>query len=337
MWFSDNLYQTIILKNCDSYNKLKIISGYASPTFLEKVLNDVSNVFIELYIGMAQEGISYSSHKKYQELCFKYKKLQVFYQKNGKPTHIKIYQFYGVFSSDTYIGSANFSENGFMNNNELLIQSNEDFSILFNHQFKRSISCTDVDVEKYIKFYKENLEDINASEYSPSEKHYGNENIVEEYTKNNEELDNNISFNNKITNFNKNFGIKVTSNGTTLPIVTDKNANQLWNKTGINSVLTNKKSHLIKSNMHSLKEEFQSEEFKVIAYDGYIYNAKLGGKFNRELYIENWNFYYEIARIIKLDDGEPISEKKLEYLGFTSFYFEKKEENIYLMTLIKDF
>ncbi|MCD8873946.1 NgoFVII family restriction endonuclease [Mammaliicoccus sciuri] len=331
MWFTNNLYQEIIIKKCKKYNKLKIISGYASAEFLERVLNEVGNVFIDLYIGMSQEGISISSHLKYKELCEKYQKVNVFYQISGQPTHIKIYQFYGVFSSDTYIGSANFSENGFFNNNELLMLSNDDFTQLFNEQANKSMSCTNSEIEKYINFYQEPILETNENQEN------NNIQIDIEETKGEESINNKLTFDKKISNFNKRFGIKSTNGGIVLPIVTDKYANKKWDKTGVNSVLVNKKSNLIKSNMHSLNDDFQSEEFKVVTYDGQIYNAKLGGKFNRELYVEDWNFYYEIAKIVKLDDGEPISEKTLVEFGFSSFYFEKRDEKTYLMTLIKDF
>lgn len=327
MIFDEYLYKRVILRNLEKYSKLKIISGYASSTFLEGMLSQVGDICLDLYIGMSQEGISKSNHDKFKELNYNNENINIYYQIKGDSTHIKLYHFYGVSSSVNYIGSANFSENGFKRNNELLIETNEDCSRFFERQYKNSLLCTDKRIEEFITFYDEKYEFLENEDYIKNKEVPNSPN----------EENNSENIHEKIEIFNKNFNVNVTIPGISLPIVTDEKANSFWWQTGINSVFINKESHLIKSNKHSLSELFPKVNFKVIAFDGKTYRAELKGNFNRELHIENWNFYEEIAKIIGLKERRPIEKEDLIEVGFNSFYFIKKEENVYIMTMINDF
>ena len=314
---SESLYSEVIERNFENYSKLKMISGYASSNFLEYVLNNANKVIIDLYIGMSQEGISFNEHQKFQTLCKSNPHINVFYQYKGKLTHIKLYVFYGIQSSIAYVGSANFTENGFVNNRELLIRSEESFDYLFDSQVQNSIHCNDKDVESYINFFDD--EKINNIE--DDEKEVKVESTLQGI----------------IRNFNEKHNIRDLSNGYLLPIVTDNKANKLWYQTGVNGVFYSGRSYLRKANNHSLKEFFTIEEFKIIAYDEKCYNAKLKGNFYRELHIEGWNFYDELFKWLNLNRKVAINHTHLSRLGYTSFYFEKKEDDVYLMTLVNGF
>ncbi|EJD5718177.1 TPA: NgoFVII family restriction endonuclease [Staphylococcus pseudintermedius] len=314
---NQSLYSEVIEKNFENYSKLKIISGYASSNFLEYVVSNTNKVIIDLYIGMSQEGVSFNEHQKFQTLCKSYPHINVFYQYKGKLTHIKLYNFYGVQSSIAYVGSANFTENGFVNNRELLIRSEENFDYLFDTQVQNSIHCNDKDVESYINFFDDEI-NINIED---DEKETNVKSALHEI----------------IRNFNEKHNIRDLSNGYLLPIVTDEKANKLWYQTGVNGVFHNGCSYLRKANNHSLKEFFTIEEFKIIAYDEKYYNAKLKGNFYRELHIDGWDFYDEIFKWLNLTSEVAINHTHLNDLGYTSFYFEKKEDDVYLMTLVNDF
>lgn len=64
----ENLYDNIIAKNADRYSHLRVITGYSSGNFVHRVLNDFPNLKIELYLGMAMQGISNRDHKAYREI-----------------------------------------------------------------------------------------------------------------------------------------------------------------------------------------------------------------------------------------------------------------------------
>ncbi|PCF85977.1 phospholipase D family protein [Staphylococcus intermedius] len=301
---SDSLYSKVIVSNFEKYSKLKIISGYASSAFLEYVLNNANKVIIDLYIGMSQEGVSLNEHQRFQSLCKSNPNVNVFYQYKGKPTHIKLYVFYGIKSSTTYVGSANFTENGFVNNRELLVQSEESFNYLFDIQSQSSIHCNDQNVGNYINFFNDDKVVNSEKDDVDAEKEINVESDLQRM----------------VQKFNEKHDIRDLSNGYLLPIVTDENANKLWNQTGVNGVFHSGDSYLRKANNHSLKEFFTIDEFKIIAYDGKCYDAKLKGNFYRELHVEGWNFYDELFKWLDLNSKLPINHTHLRELGYTSFY-----------------
>ena len=50
------------------------------------------------------------------------------------------------------MGSANFTENGFIFNNELLCETNESLNELFNDQKEKSKLCNDNSINEYLQF-----------------------------------------------------------------------------------------------------------------------------------------------------------------------------------------
>lgn len=148
----NNLYQSIIKQNAPVCNKLRIISGYASPEFTEKVLTEYPNLSIDLYIGMTPHGISANHHYSFINLMKKYfGRLFVYYQVSHPATHTKLYSwYYQDCQIKNFGGSANFTHNGFEIYNEILIEIGNIESNIFMEQMKKSILATDKYVSESI-------------------------------------------------------------------------------------------------------------------------------------------------------------------------------------------
>ncbi|MDB6352154.1 NgoFVII family restriction endonuclease [Trichococcus sp. K1Tr] len=191
VFYTENLYKRVIEDPAIHFNQLKIISGYASAKFLKRVTDDFPDYQITLIIGMATQGISMQNHQAFREICKKFANVQVFYQIESPPTHMKIYQWYvsgepGV----SFIGSANFSETGFFGQKEILSPVIDIFSKLIDEVLLKSMFCLDEQVLNKIPLYDEegnaldserecNNELINFKEQSP--KKVNNQNISENF------------------------------------------------------------------------------------------------------------------------------------------------------------
>ncbi|MCE5043742.1 phospholipase D family protein [Staphylococcus chromogenes] len=333
-----SLFQEVFESNLKKYKSVRIVSGYASASFLEDLLKINNDLKVDLYIGMTHEGISIQNHELFKKMSEKLNNVKVYYQVKGKPTHIKLYEFYNGIDKCQYVGSANFSENGFYKNNELLVETYLNTQDIFNLQNENSLSCLDENIESYILFYEENLEKI-KDDLSQEPEKVGNEDIDDLDVTNtqidDDKLENETTIT-KIKKFNLKNNITKPIRNFMLPIVTDKKANLLWHKVGINNVFSNGDPCLVRSNQRSLKDILPTS-FKIQMYDGKTYDANLKGKFGKELHIEGWNLYSEIAKIIGLTEKRPINHEDLLKLGFSDFYLVKKEEGFYIMTLINNF
>jgi hypothetical protein len=139
------------------FRKLKILSGYASSAFLSHILNRYPDLEIGLIVGMAKkDGIKRWDHDRYVQIMNDNPNITISYHRSLPGIHTKIYHWYndeGMFSdSMTFIGSANFSWNGFRDQSELLAQVDyENVEEVF--QVANIILCTDPNVENEIHFY----------------------------------------------------------------------------------------------------------------------------------------------------------------------------------------
>lgn len=342
----NSLFQEVFESNLKKYKCIRIVSGYASASFLEDLLKIKNDLKVDLYIGMTHEGISIQNHELFKNITKKLKNVNVYYQVKGKPTHIKLYEFYNGKDKRQYVGSANFSENGFYKNNELLVETYLNTQDIFNLQNENSLLCLDENIESYILFYEEVVVN-NKDDLSQELEKVENENKEVEDNKGIDDLDGtNIQIDDdkpekegtitKIKKFNLKNNITKPIRNFMLPIVTDKKANLLWHKVGINNIFSDGDPCLVRSNQRSLKDILPTS-FKIQMYDGKTYDAMLKGKFGKELHIEGWNLYSEIAKIIGLTEKRPINHEDLHKLGFSDFYLVKKEEGFYIMTLINNF
>ena len=152
MIYNNELYLNVLKENCKIYDKLSIISGYASASFLERIIEEFPDLKIELFIGMSQEGVLKANHKQYLRIMSINKNVNIYYQYKAALTHIKAYVFSNYEETKSFVGSANFTENGFIFNNELLCETNESLNELFNDQKEKSKLCNDNSINEYLQF-----------------------------------------------------------------------------------------------------------------------------------------------------------------------------------------
>ncbi|MBN8193392.1 NgoFVII family restriction endonuclease [Bacillus sp. NTK074B] len=138
--------------------KLNILTGYASSSFLHHILERYPEIEINLIIGMAKkDGINLWDHQEYQILTKERENVNVFYYNAYPSIHSKVYHWLSEDSlfnegSDTFVGSANFSWNGFRDQIELLVPAHYD-SIIDVFKIDHLLKCTDSLVESEIKLH----------------------------------------------------------------------------------------------------------------------------------------------------------------------------------------
>ncbi|MBY0001441.1 NgoFVII family restriction endonuclease [Priestia aryabhattai] len=140
-----------------NFRKIKILTGYASSAFLFHILEQYPDIEIDLIIGMAKkDGINSWDHERYLQLVNEYPKVNIYYRTLSPGIHSKIYYWYDDEYTDnsiTFVGSANFSWNGFRDQIELLVEANhENIDQVFNVAKLHLISCTNPNVEEHINF-----------------------------------------------------------------------------------------------------------------------------------------------------------------------------------------
>lgn len=116
MVISLNLYDALLREPYQNgCRNLKVLSGYASSAFLHHVANDFSEAQIELFIGMARkEGIRSWDHAEFLRLSRTFpQRIKVFYHTGEQPVHAKCISWTSANNYWGFVGSANFSWNGF--------------------------------------------------------------------------------------------------------------------------------------------------------------------------------------------------------------------------------
>lgn len=140
----------------NDFDTVQILSGYASPEFLVFILNKFPNLSIDLTIGMIpKDKIFKSNHFAFVNLMSRYPKLTVSYVTSSQPSHSKIYHWLHSQTNETktFVGSANFSINGFLINQETMLQSNE----LTNQDLSTNLLTTLCTSEEAARFVKDDL------------------------------------------------------------------------------------------------------------------------------------------------------------------------------------
>lgn len=327
--FVNNLYNVIIDTNAKIFNELKIISGYGSATFLEKVLEDYPHLNIELFLGMTTEGISKRNHVGFQRLQLIYSdRLTVYYQVETPLTHIKLYcWYYDSINVKNYAGSANFTNNGFSNYNEILVEFDDSIETLLETQKEKSLLCLDEKIEEYIPIFEDEEHEI--------------EEIVEESTgseytiiENNDELRKNkkssghylwkqkfIRYNQRASKDYENFSI---------PIVLETDSSS--STRGINAWnIRNQNPYLMQSPKHQFSKVFPLDNMiNFYTDDGYKFEGIV--RSNRDTQLEiNPSVYDYISMRIGLQDNSPISYSDLCNYGRTHFGVYKLSDKQYFL------
>ncbi|MEX6321353.1 phospholipase D family protein [Staphylococcus haemolyticus] len=310
------MYSNVLKENCVKFKTLNIISGYASASFLTRIIDSYPQLNINLYIGMSQEGIITENHNKYIQIMNKHDRVNVYYQVIGELTHIKLYSFSKEEVFKNFMGSANFTENGLIYNNELLCEFNDSINKLLKKQHENSMLCNSPNIRKYINFVDNKLQ--SEDKYNEMDK-----------------IRSKIEYFNKQNDICSNINTEMTDKYIKLPIVIPKKASFMWETSGINAKFGNKFSHLVMSNYNSSKlQEFFNEELVNYIYDFENTNmfCELKGTFNRELHFIDMDIYDYFRKLIGLKEITPITHEHLEYFGYKYFTFKKIEQNKYLLT-----
>ena len=319
MLLIDNLYENIFEKHAGDFDEINIITGYASSTFLKKVLDDFKYLKINLYIGMCSEGVTKSNHMVYQEITNN-SECNVFYQIKSKPTHMKVYQFKNKVSSLCFLGSPNFSENGFYHNNEILALVDNIQDSLFYNQLQNSLICTAENVEDFINiiddeilFYESDSDEITVAKEPKGIYGLGNWSVKDNIL---------LLINRLYTRKNLLFYNKFS-----FAVVLPEESDVSWYYRGIND----NPPYIKQNNQIRFAEVFpENLTFKVYAAD-YIFDCRLGGKYNSNLYFLNTNIYEYFARKLKLVEKKPINAYELDKLGINKLYLERVNELEYTL------
>lgn len=310
----ENLYENIIKAYFKENSRINILSGYGSGTFLQRVIEECPPLKIDLYLGMTHEGISKSSHDIFQNITRENEDINVHYQIEGSPNHMKIYSvFEDKALKKSFVGSANFTENGFVNNKEILLKSDIDFKEVFEAQSINSLICTDIDIEKYVNIYREPLTDYKEIE-KPQERITFASTGDESFNPGFRKL---ISMRNKASvKYFKEFDIEVV-----------KSNDENWEFTGINTALYGGVPHITLGNTLYLKKVFpKGAEFTLVTEDDKEYKVRTSAKYRNALYFVDINIYEYFRDKLGLEEKRPISSQDLKAIESNQMKFIRLDE-----------
>lgn len=170
---TNDLFNELLVKPSKSNNKLKIISGYASPAMANKHIKEISkDISIELIIGMIPfDGIGIGGHKGFKTLSTDIVNFNCNYVINPPPVHIKSYIWLENEKPKlAFTGSGNYSQNAFFG------RTKESFSFddpnqcneLYESLKSNTINCLDNEIEAKVTFYNEIYSTNRGREYEDS-------------------------------------------------------------------------------------------------------------------------------------------------------------------------
>lgn len=338
--YFESLYENLFGKIANDYTDLKVISGYASASFLSHVVKGFPHLKIELFIGMTSQGISKQNHTEFQLLMKKNRNISVFYQIKGTSNHMKILEFSTSTSLNkkVFLGSANFSENGFFYNKEVMTAIDFLPETLFDDQLKISLSCVDKNINEYVKIYEDEAMQQDSGDNSKNEESSHIKNDTERPIVVSEFQSAWISNENRILGLKRWDLLKSRTDpkyyhSFEITVVLPKENNVRWASKGINAWVDNRVPVLEQTPKLLFTKVFpQDEEFKIYIDDNQILNAKLTGNFNGHLEVLNLNLYDYIRKRIGLLEQRPISYDDLVACGFTTMYFTRINKNEYKMS-----
>lgn len=162
MIFADNLFEQVLINPVNNgFSRLQIVSGYATAAMvfhhLEALRKISDNVKIELIIGMAvKDGASLSNHSAIKKLMNDFKdQFRSSYLMELPPVHSKLYIWSDSNNSSiSFIGSANYTQNAFFKNREILANCESQSAVnYYNSLIDQSIYCDHEEAENLIQIY----------------------------------------------------------------------------------------------------------------------------------------------------------------------------------------
>ncbi|EAE3409279.1 TPA: phospholipase D family protein [Listeria monocytogenes] len=333
--YTNNLYEHIIETEAPNFSALRIVSGYGSATFLKKVIKDFPHLSIELYLGMTFQGISQKNHEEYCSLMRK-NNIDVYYQVEGIQNHMKLVEFKTPLKTKTFIGSANFTENGFINQRELMSEVEDETDAIFSYQAELSLKANTEDINNYITFFEDEESNIDGkencrekTEIKSNDTDYPLEKRDRKFTTLSESK---LKKYRALLNSMRSSANPEYFRTFDIEIVLDEN-NPRWSDTGINSWVVNKKPVLVQTPRVLFDNVFPTDKIvEIYTDDGNHYQGKLTGRFDGNFVLIDGNLYDYVRERIGLKKIRPISREDLVIFGCTKLHFERIEETKYFMS-----
>ena len=120
--YQPNIYENILtFPYASGLRMAKIITGYASSSFVYHVIHEFPELKLDIIIGMAKKnGISKWDHIEYNRIASSTNRLSVKYYIGDKPIHIKGLIWDSQERDVAFAGSSNFSWNGYRDYIEMM-------------------------------------------------------------------------------------------------------------------------------------------------------------------------------------------------------------------------
>lgn len=138
------------------YRHLRVLSGYVSPIFVEYVMETYDELLLEVIVGMvSMDGLSNWNHQAFLGLVNRFaNRLTLQYQTSRPGNHRKVYYWHDdLLEGKVFVGSANFTRNGFGRQREVLVEATfSNVEEVFNDL--SIIECNSPHVEEFITLYK---------------------------------------------------------------------------------------------------------------------------------------------------------------------------------------
>lgn len=317
-YYTNNLIKKVIEEPAKLSDELVIVSGYGSPSFLKDIIQRIPRHKIKLILGMTPHGISRENFEGFQELNNNEKNVDVLFQIEDPPTHIKIYQWYKKGKPNySFLGSANFSHSGFELQNEILATSDKDFVKIISDILPLCLNCTDEKITEFIKIYEgedykkiENIKEILGE--------YGNEELTSKPYINNP----------RPKKFSRSTSVPITHRVKVKLILENDSSYHskglnIWNREGKDE----KDSYIDISRHYRTFDKFfpKNEPVALETNDGLHFLVERQGGYGKELVIlnEETNFYDYFSRRLELDTPRPISYADLVSYGRTDVEITK--------------
>lgn len=315
------MYENIISKNASDSTSLAVISGYTSPSILRRIISDFPTLKITLYIGMALEGISIHDHSEYMQLMENNPQLTVYYKIKYPLNHMKIYQFAtNDHATKKFVGSANLSNAGFEYNQEILLQTDSDFTHLFKETHLKSMLCTDEKIKQHILFYDDEKA-VNIPSSTP---------VVLKDDDQTDEKTNQGGIKETYALYKK-FAIRSMKYASEadfiIPILLENDVFQM--DKGINAWVRNQTPHLRQSPKYPFRQYFPiNTEFNILTESGENLVGKLSKGKTTQLEIYP-SIYEYLKRKLSLQEHRPIEYADLLQFDMVEIWGIKMDENQY--------